>query len=140
MHISLKQYNEIINKPKRKQPEGNLQTNLGEMLNGIWSYRLNPNIIYWTYSGAGERKPLKTGVLQKRKGLKKGDLDYRFEIKEQNTMRVVYLELKSGTGSLTKEQKLFIENHKNLDNVICGTAKTMQEIESFLLHNKVLIK
>lgn len=140
--ISISEYNKILGKQskKRRQPEGLLQTSLGEMLKGIWAYRFNPNMIYWTYSGAGERKPLKTGILQKRKGLNKGDFDYRFEFRDGNIMRVVYLEAKSSTGSLTKEQKEFMINHQDLDNVVCGTAKSIEEASEFLLSNKVFVR
>ncbi len=124
---------------KRKQPEGRLQMDLGRMLKGIWKYRLNPNITYWTYSGAGERKDKKGALWQFLKGLNPGDSDYRFQIAEDNILRLVFLETKSSKGCLTLDQKAFFEKHKNLKNVTCGTAKDMQEVEEFLVKTKVFV-
>ena len=124
---------------KRKQPEGALQINLGKMLKGVWRYRLNPNITYWTYSGAGERKDKKGALWQYLKGLNPGDSDYRWQIAEDGILRMVFLETKSGSGSLTADQKLFFERHKGLSNVACGIAKDMQEVEEFLVKTRVFI-
>jgi hypothetical protein len=126
-------------KKLRKQPEGNHQKTLGLMLNGILKPRLNPNIIFWTYSGAGERKSLKTGALQKRKGLMRGDFDYRFEIKEGDIMRVVYIETKSSKGSLNEFQKAFQKNHQNLSNAKCYTSKNIEESLRILKEEKILL-
>ena len=135
--ISIQEYNKLV-KTKKRQPEGQLQSTLGRKLNGIWKTRLNPNLVYWTYSGAGEKKPMMTAVMQKRKGLKKGDFDYRFEINKKGVLHMVYLELKSSKGSLTKDQKIFLERHEGLVNVAIGSAKDMKEIEEFLVTNEVL--
>lgn len=136
--ISIQEYNKLV-KTKKRQPEGQLQSTLGRKLNGIWKLRLNPNLVYWTYSGAGEKKPIMTAVMQKRKGLKKGDFDYRFEINKKGFLHLVYLELKSTKGSLTKDQKIFLERHEGLKNVAIGSAKDMKEIEEFLVTNEVFI-
>ena len=136
--ISIQEYNKLV-KTKKRQPEGQLQSTLGRKLNGIWKTRLNPNLVYWTYSGAGEKKPMMTAVMQKRKGLKKGDFDYRFEINKKGVLHMVYLELKSSKGSLTKDQKIFLERHEGLENVAIGSAKDMKEIEEFLVTNEVFI-
>jgi hypothetical protein len=142
--ISLKDYKNLIEQKtpkKRRQIEGKLQMDIGKMLRGVWSYRLNPNLIFWTYSGAGEKKdPRTTGKWQKIKGLAKGDPDYRFEIIRDETLHLVYLETKTTNGSLTKEQKNFFESHKNLANVTCGVAKDMQEVENLLLKTEIFIK
>lgn len=127
-------------KKKRNQVEGQFQRNLGQMLNGVWAYRLNPQIVFWTYSGAGEYKPIKTAVWQNKKGLKKGDWDYRFEIADGDILRIVYMEAKSITGSLTKEQKEFRAKKEGLKNVKFGIAETMQEAEKFLLDSGIFVK
>lgn len=135
--MNLTQYK---NQPKkRKQPEGEHQKTLGLMLNGILKPRLNPSLIFWTYSGAGERKSLKTGILQKRKGLMRGDFDYRFELREGDIMRVVYIETKSSKGSLNESQKAFQKNHENLENAVCYTSKDIEESLNILKKEKILI-
>ena len=135
--MNILQYKKLAK--KRKQPEGDHQKKLGLMLNGILKPRLNPNLIFWTYSGAGEKKSMKTAVLQRRKGLMKGDFDYRFEIREDNIMRVVFLETKSSKGSLTEFQEDFQKKHENLDNATCYTSKDIEESINILKKEKILI-
>lgn len=139
-NLSVEEYKSLYHKKKRQQPEGKLQINLGKLLNGVWRYRLNPNLIFWTYSGAGERKDKKGALWQFLKGLKKGDLDYRFHLAENGDLRMVFLETKSSKGSLTPDQKIFIEKHKNLRNASCGIVQDILEAQEFLEKERVLIK
>lgn len=133
-------------KKKNRQLEGMEQSLFGQLLNGIYRPRLSKNLIYWTYSGAGEAKSLSTGVMQKRKGLQKGDWDYRFEIAElskcgcnNRIQRTIYIEFKTKTGSLTKEQKTLLDRRGSLDNVASYRAETAEEGIKILLKEKVLI-
>jgi len=140
--VSVEQYRKMIKatKKKRNQIEGKMQRDLGDMLRGIWAYRLNPNLIFWTYSGSGEKKDKTGAYWQYRKGLTKGDLDYRFHLAIDGVLAMVFLETKRPKGSLSREQKNFIKNHEGLSNAQCGVAKNMQEIEQFLIKTKVFIK
>lgn len=126
-------------KKKYNQIEGQHQRTLGGLLNGSFKNRLNPNLVFWTYSGSGEYKTIKTASLQKRKGLQKGDFDYRFEIKDGDLLRIVYLETKSGSGSLTKDQKRFKENHENISNCKCYLSNDIEESLNILKQEKVLL-
>lgn len=157
--ISIEEYKNLSkDKAPRKQPEGINQRVFGEMLNGIYKHKLSPNLIYWTYSGAGEKKPLRTAVNQKRKGLQRGDPDYRFEIKEieevcesiipgsgiiysltRYIQRIVYIEFKSQAGSLSKEQKEFFKKHEGLENVKCYIAKSPEEGIKILIQEGIVI-
>lgn len=130
--VSIAQYKSLVK--KRKQPEGEIQSKFGQMLNGNLKHRLSPNLIYWTYSSAGEKKPIRTAVLQKRKGVIPGDSDYRFEILRKSEcgcgndyQYTIYLEFKSQKGSLTPGQKTFKEKHSNIKNVICYYPRSVEE-------------
>jgi len=145
--ISIEEHKNLENKKKRRQPEGYVQSAFGQCLNGAFRYRLSPNLIYWTYSAAGERKSLKTSALQKRKGLQKGDYDYRFEIMKKGNcgcnsyyLHIIYLEFKSKKGSLTVEQKTLFEKRKNIENVKCYFPKTVQEGIELLEKEGILTK
>ena len=133
-------------KKRNRQLEGMEQSLFGQLLNGIYRPRLSKDLIYWTYSGAGEAKSFSTGVMQKRKGLQKGDWDYRFEIAEiskcgcnNRIQRTVYIEFKTKTGSLTKEQKQLLSARQGIDNIACYIAKDVEEGIKILLKEKVLI-
>ena len=132
--VSVSQYKKLL-KPKHKQPEGVQQVRFGSFLK---SAKLKDNVIFYTYSGAGEKKPMTTAINQKRKGLRRGDLDYRFEIVDNNKLRLVYIEFKSSKGSLTPEQKIFFERHKDLDNATCYIAKSAEEGVEILKMEKLL--
>lgn len=139
--ISAEEYRKAVEKKKpRRQIEGQFQRNLGLMLNGIWAYRLNPNLVFWTYSGAGEKKSIKTAVWHKKKGLHKGDWDYRFEIAENGILRLVYMEAKTTSGSLTAEQKIFRQKKEGLKNVTFGIVEDIYKAEKFLLETGVFVK
>jgi len=143
--ISAEDFKKIFAK-SRRQPEGKHQQIFGQLLNGIYKPSLSQDLAFWTYSAAGEQKPLKTGVLQKRKGMQKGDFDYRFELRERfrgvnssDVLRIIYIEFKSEAGSLTKEQKIFREKHQGLSNVACYIAKSPEEAIKILQREGVLI-
>ena len=132
--VSISQYKKLL-KPKRKQPEGVQQVRFGSFLR---TANFKENVVFFTYSGAGEKKPMTTAVNQKRKGLRRGDLDYRFEIVDNNKLRLVYIEFKSSKGRLTPEQELFFERHKDLDNATCYIAKSAEEGVEILKTEKLL--
>jgi hypothetical protein len=139
--MNINKYKSLTSKQKQpnKQIEGQHQTQLGALLNGRLNPFLNPNLIFWTYSASGERKHLKTAVLQKRKGLQRGDFDYRFEIKDNNLLRLVYLETKTTKGALTLEQKQFKERKEGLINAKCYTSKSLEESLNILSKEGVLL-
>jgi hypothetical protein len=121
--VSVAEYKQLAKKP-RKQPEGKQQVRFGSFLKGA---TFSNNLIYYTYSGAGEKKPMRTAVNQKQKGLRRGDLDYRFEVRSGDIMRLVYIEFKSDKGSLTPDQKAFIAKHEGLQNAKCYMARKAEE-------------
>ena len=139
--ITAEEYRNSVSKGKpRQQLEGQSQRNFGMLLNGVMRYRLSPNLLFWTYSAAGERKGLKTAVLQKRKGMQKGDFDYRFEMSKDGALRVIYIEFKTAKGSLTAEQKIFMARHSGLKNCACYLARSVEEGVGFLEKEGVLEK
>lgn len=135
--VSIAEYKQLTKKPA-KQLEGQHQTTLGSLLNGIYKPRLNPDLIFWSYSAAGERKHLKTAVLQKRKGLQKGKPDYEFLLKDGDFLRTVFLETKTTKGSLTPEQKEFFKKHEGLKNVKCRLSKSVAESIEILMQEGVI--
>lgn len=144
--ISIEEYKSLSQKKPIRQLEGMVQKAFGACLNGVYKYRLSPNLLYWTYSGAGERKPIRTAVLQKRKGLQKGDYDYRFEILKKDNCGcgnyyqwTIYLEFKSQKGSLTVEQKVLFEKRKGIANIKCYFPKSVEEGIKILENEGVLV-
>ena len=121
-----------------KQLEGAAQRTFGALLNYSYKSRLSPNLIFWTYSGAGEKKSLKTAVLQKRKGLQKGDLDYRFHLVEGDKLKLVLIEFKTTTGNLTPEQKELFKRHEGLENVKCYVARSPEEAINILIKERII--
>lgn len=138
--MNIQEYQNLATKKPRRQIEGQHQKALGGLLNGALKPRLNPNLIFWTYSGSGEKKGIKTAVLQKRKGLQRGDFDYRFEIKDADILRIVYLETKTSKGSLTPEQRLFQARHDGLLNARCYTSKSIEESIQILEKENIITK
>jgi hypothetical protein len=139
--MNVKEYHDLLGKTKkpRKQLEGLHQKKLGDLLNGTLKAKISPCLIFWTYSASGEKKPIKTAVLQKRKGLKRGDFDYRFEIREGSFLRMVYLETKTTSGSLTTEQKQFMKKKEGLTNASCYTSKSIEESIKILEDERILL-
>ena len=139
--MNVQEYRDLVGKVKkpRNQIEGKHQQTLGNLLNGRLRCKLSANLIFWTYSPAGEKKSLKTAVLQKRKGLQKGDLDYRFEIRHGSLLYIVYLETKTTSGNLTTEQKEFIKKKQGLSNAICYTSRNLEESIKILENEKILM-
>lgn len=131
--VSIAEY-EALAKPKRKQIEGRQQVRFGSFLR---TSKFSNNLIFFTYSASGEKKPMRTAVNQKRKGLQRGEPDYRFEIKDGNSMRLVYIEFKSTKGSLSSEQKQFFANHEGLGNVKCYIARSADEAVRILEQEKI---
>ena len=142
--MNIQEYHSLIlkkpAKKPRKQIEGKHQRTLGGLLNGRLKPLLNPNLVFWTYSPAGEKKSKKTAVLQKIKGLQRGDFDYRFELRDGDILRIVYLETKTAKGSLTPEQRLFKARHDGLLNAKCYTSKSVEESVEILEKENVLLK
>lgn len=141
--MNFQEYHDLIATKKKRKPyrqiEGQHQTNLGMLLNGVLRGRMSPKLIFWSYSASGEKKPLKTAILQKRKGLQKGKLDYEFFLNEENNMRAVFLETKTTTGSLTPEQKQFFKSFEEIQNVSCYTSKSIEESIQILEKEKILL-
>ena len=140
--MNVEEYHALLREKKkkpRKQIEGKHQIKLGTALNGKLKPSLSPNLLFWTYSGAGEYKTIGTAWLQKKKGLMRGDFDYRFEIRDGDLLRIVYLETKTTSGGLTKEQKEFFKKKEGLTNVICYTSKSYDESINILEKEKILL-
>jgi len=123
----------------RKQIEGKLQRDIGKYLRTTFTLSASPNLSYFTYSGAGERKPMRTAVLQKQKGLQKGDFDYRFEINFDNIQHNIYIEAKSEGGTLTAEQKEFMRRKEGLKNSRCYVVQSYWEFIEILKQEKILL-
>jgi hypothetical protein len=138
--MNIQEYHNLTAKKPRKQIEGKHQIGLGGLLNGRLKPRLNPNLVFWTYSGSGEKKGIKTAVLQKRKGLQRGDFDYRFELRDGDILRIIYLETKTVKGSLTPEQRIFKARHDGLLNAKCYTSKSVEESVEILEKENILTK
>ena len=136
--MNIKEYKAIA-KP-RMQHEGIIQVAFGAFLKlAAASGKLSDNLLFYTYSGAGEKKHKTTAINQYRKGLRKGDPDYRFEVKNGDKMRVVYIEFKSQKGSLTPEQKDFFQKHNDLINAKCYLATTVMQARQILIDEQIYI-
>lgn len=133
--MKLEDYKKLV---KKKQPEGKLQSEIGAYLNSTFLMQKSNDLVFFTYSGAGEKKTIKTAVLQKRKGLQKGDFDYRFEIKRGDILHMIYIEIKSQSGALTKEQKQFLKMKENLKNVACYVCVSFYDFIEILKKEKII--
>lgn len=139
--ITAAEYRALQKKPRKpmRQIEGAAQRTFGQLLNFSYKPRLSPNLAFWSYSGSGERKSLKTGILQKRKGLMRGAPDYFFNIVENGKLHVIYIEFKTSTGSLTPEQKEFFKRHEGLENAKCYLARSPEEAIEICFKERILI-
>lgn len=98
-------------------------------------------LTYYTYSPAGEKRQAITGALLKKKGVRKGDPDYRLEFKKDNRQYSLYIECKRDEkGRLTEEQQKFFDNHEGLDNVKCHKTWTLEQfikaVNEFIINLK----
>lgn len=138
--MSAEQFRNIVRVKKPiRQIEGAAQRTFGQLLNFAYRPRLSRNLSWWSYSGAGERKSLKTGGLQKTKGMQKGKPDYEFYLIENGLLYAVFVEFKTSSGSLTVEQKEFFKRHEGLRNVKCYIARSAEEGIEILFKEKILL-
>ena len=89
-------------------------------------------LIYWTYSPAGELRNKIVAIKLKKKGVKKGDADYRLEFVKNKIQYIGYFEIKVGKNKLTKEQKEIFELRKDLRNVKCYVCYSIEEFQQNL--------
>jgi len=90
-------------------------------------------LVYYTYSPAGEKRHIRTAVTLKTKGVQRGDPDYRLEFVKDDVQYTLYLEIKRSTRSkLTKEQQAFFEAKKNVKNVRCYIAYSVEDFANYL--------
>ena len=90
-------------------------------------------LVYYTYSPAGEYRKKITAIMLKSKGVQRGDPDYRLEFIKDDVQYVLYVEIKRSTRSkLTKEQQAFFESKKNVKNVRCYIAYSVEDFANYL--------
>tara|TARA_Y200000002_G_scaffold370142_1_gene365248 strand:+ start:8502 stop:8885 length:384 start_codon:yes stop_codon:yes gene_type:complete len=90
-------------------------------------------LAYYTYSPAGEYRNKITAVMLKNKGVQRGDPDYRLEFVKDDVQYVLYVEIKRSIRSkLTKEQQAFFESKKNVKNVRCYIAYSVEDFAHYL--------
>ena len=90
-------------------------------------------LVYYTYSPAGEYRKKITAIMLKNKGVQRGDPDYRLEFVKDDVQYILYVEIKRSTRSkLTKEQQAFFESKKNVKNVRCYIAYSVEEFANYL--------
>jgi hypothetical protein len=152
--ISVEDYKNLTKKKKSySQEESDLQKSFGLQLAGYerWG-KLSKKLIKYSYIANGEQRPSKVingrrfsrvGCDLKKKGVKKGVFDYYFCIeKEFNDLRIgfdIWLEAKSKTGSLTKEQKEFKKKAEGVFNVKIHEFRSVQEGLKILEQEGVLL-
>lgn len=123
----------------RRQIEGKLQRKVGKYLRTNFLLLKLPNVLFFTYSCAGEYKTKKTAGLQKAKGAQKGDWDYRFEVDIDGWQHTIHMEAKSPTGDLTKEQKALRKRKEGLKNVRFYVFESYWEFIEILKKEKIIL-
>jgi hypothetical protein len=112
--------------------------------------RVNPNLIWWTYNAGGEKRPSKinkktgqryspTGKLLKAKGLKKGFPDYMFFLLKGDISEIIFLEMKTEKGILSKMQLLFQQKVSNIRNIKHYVPRSAVEAIKILERTGVLL-
>lgn len=83
-----------------------IEDNLHKLINTYLKYyqKTHDDLIFYTYMPFGEKRDLKTGVLLKAKGTKRGVPDFMLLFKNHI---VYWIECKTDKGTLTKEQEAF---------------------------------
>ncbi|NBV06682.1 MAG: hypothetical protein EBS06_05540 [Proteobacteria bacterium] len=152
--ISAEEYKEIFApKKKRNQEESTLQKNFGQILAGYEKWgKLSADLVKYSYIANGEQRPAtiingkrwsKTGADLKKKGVKKGVFDYFFCIeREFIKTRIafdIWLEAKSSTGFLTKEQKEFKARAEGIFNIKIFEFRSVEEGLKILKQEGILI-
>lgn len=89
---------------KRSNPEALIQIRIHQML----TFRLPANVL-WTASMAGTHLSMGARMKKKAAGVKRGDPDLKFLPPDGITR---YAEVKTATGSLSREQRVFRDHCK----------------------------
>jgi hypothetical protein len=112
--------------------EDDLHLLIGNYLNINELNLKKKGLIYWTYSPAGELRNKLVAIKLKRKGVKKGDADYRLEFVKNDIQYIGYFEIKFGKNKLTKDQKQIFEIRSKIKNTKCYTCYSFEEFEDSL--------
>ena len=121
-------------RPARKHasPEADFQQAVVVYL----KYALPPE---WRFRGSleGALRSVQAGAKAKALGMRKGWPD--IELKHRQTGQVVWIELKSATGSLLPEQREFRDECQNAEPpVTWALARTLEEVERALISFGIL--
>ena len=116
----------------RSRSEDDLHLLIGSYLNINEPNLREKGLIYWTYSPAGELRNKLIAIKLKRKGVKKGDADYRLEFVKNNIQYNGYFEIKFGKNKLTKEQKEIFESRSKAKNAKCYACYSFEEFQDSL--------
>ena len=116
-----------------KPMEDAIHKQIGSYLRASHRQLKGCGLVYYTYSPAGEKRHIRTAVTLKKKGVQRGDPDYRLEFIKNDVQYVLYVEIKRSTRSkLTKEQQAFFEAKKNVKNVRCYVAYSVEDFANYL--------
>ena len=114
-------------KNHRKRDEDIIHYDIGKWLLYNRENLIRKKLIYYTYSPAGEERNVIVGANLKRKGVMKGDADYRLEFIKKDVQHTLYIEVKAGKNKLTKEQAEIFEARKNIKNTFCIIARSLDD-------------
>lgn len=91
-------------------------------------------LTYYTYSPAGEKRHIRTAVTLKKKGVQRGDPDYRLQFVKNDVMYTLFVEIKrSKRSKLTDEQTTFFNEHENLKNAKCYIAYGLKDFVKIVI-------
>ena len=108
--------------------EDQIHKGIGTFLRTRYASLEQLGLLYYTYSPAGEKRHIRTAVTLKKKGVKRGDPDYRLEFAKDGIQYTLYVEVKRSKRSyMSKEQKAFFEKRSSLKNVKCSVAYGVQD-------------
>ena len=114
--------------PTALPKEDIIHKQIGSYLRAYSRQLKEQGLTYYTYSPAGEKRHIRTAVTLKKKGVQRGDPDYRLQFVKKGVMYTLFIEVKrSKRSKLTKEQTSFFSAHEDLKNAKCYVAYGLKD-------------